>query len=130
MMETPTNQIVQTSFSQLISILCAESGSFAQALNKAVMEDSGMTSEDIKELDAEKATTLQRSVAAVDHLDVVEAAVSANPRLAARAILPMIYLTSAAFSAQERPERTANILPGPKAEKESKDVPDESVGAE
>jgi hypothetical protein len=94
--------LVQSTLPALINVLHAETEPVRNALDTAVLEQAGLERDDLKNMDADKATKLQEALAAVNHLDKVIEFVKANPEQAAKAILPSVYLVGASFTAQDK----------------------------
>lgn len=100
-MDTPPTRIVQTTLPQLIHVLHTESEPFRSALDQGVLDKAGLTAEDLQDMNPEKGARLQAALAAVNHLDIVTAYIKEHPGVAARVIMPTVYLAGASYTAQE-----------------------------
>jgi len=109
-MTTPNLSLVSTTFPQLFAVMRDEVSFFSGVLDKAVLEHAGMAPEDLHDATHERLLEVQGSVAKVDHLSVIEEAVVKNPALAARALMPAIYLGGAIIHAQERGDEAAGSV--------------------
>ena len=117
-MTSPETQIVRTNLPNLIAVMYSESSFFRNSLDEAVMAEAGMTAEDLEEITPEGAAKLQEALNRVNHVEVITKACEENPRLAARAIMPSIYMAGTAFSAQDNVETTGTVAPMPAAPEE------------
>lgn len=112
-MDSPELSLVQTNLPNLLAVSKAETAYFANALDEAVLAHAGMSQDDLKEAGHDDLVKLRDALSQIDHLEVILAAVKAEPNQAARALLPSIYMNGAMISAQDRAEKTGSVVPGP-----------------